>query len=111
MVLGTPEMGEKEEDPSSMRNLPQKRSETFSTKRPKSEKHTYLRVGDKVFHKKFKSWGGGIVIETKASELPGGMCFARILFQDGKQRIFDNNFDSICCCYYSGITLINRTEL
>ena len=94
-----------------MRNLPQKRSETFSTKRPTSEKHTYLRVGDKVFHKKFKSWGGGIVIETKASELPGGMCFARILFQDGKQRIFDNNFDSICCCYYSGITLINRIEL
>ena len=94
-----------------MRNLPQKKCETFSTKRPKSEKHTYLRVGDKVFHKKFKSWGGGIVIETKASELPGGMCFARILFQDGKQRIFDNNFDSICCCYYSGITLINRTEL
>jgi hypothetical protein len=111
MVLGTPEMGEKEEDSSSMRNLPQKRSETFSTKRPKSEKHTYLRVGDKVFHRKFKSWGGGIVIETKASELPGGMCFARILFQDGKQRIFDNNFDSICCCYYSGITLINRIEL
>jgi hypothetical protein len=104
-------MGEKEEDSSSMRNLPQKRSETFSTKRPKSEKHTYLRVGDKVFHKKFKSWGGGIVIETKASELSGGMCFARILFQDGKQRIFDNNFDSICCCYYSGITLINRIEL
>jgi len=94
-----------------MRDLPQKRSETFSTKRPTSEKHTYLRVGDKVFHKKFKSWGGGIVIETKASELPGGMCFARILFQDGKQRIFDNNFDSICCCYYSGITLINRIEL
>jgi hypothetical protein len=94
-----------------MKNLPQKRSESFLTKRPKSEKHTYLRVGDKVVHKKFKSWGGGIVIETKASELPGGMCFARILFQDGKQRIFDNSFDSTCCCYYSGITIINRIEL
>jgi hypothetical protein len=94
-----------------MKNLPQKRSESFLTRRPKSETHTYLRVGDKVVHKKFKSWGGGIVIETKASELPGGMCFARILFQDGKQRIFDNSFDSTCCCYYSGITIINRIEL
>jgi hypothetical protein len=104
-------MGEKEEDPSSMKNLPQRRSRNSPSTKPQSEKHTYLRVGDKVFHKKFKSWGGGIVIETKASELPGGMCFARILFQDGKQRIFDNNFDNICCCYYSGITLINRIEL
>jgi len=111
MVLDTSEMGEKEKGPSSMKNLPQKRGETFSTKRPKSEKHTYLRVGDKVFHKKFKSWGGGIVIETKASELPGGVCLARILFQDGKQRIFDNSFDSTCCCYYTGITVINRIEL
>ena len=111
MVLGTPEMGEKEEDPSSMKNLPQKRSENSPVTKPRSEKHSYLRVGDKVFHKKFKSWGGGVVIETKASELPGGTCFARILFQDGKQRIFDNNFDSTCCCYYTGITLLNRVEL
>jgi hypothetical protein len=94
-----------------VKNLPQKRSEVSSTKKPKSEKHTYLRVGDKVFHKKFKSWGGGIVVETWASELPGGMCFARILFQDGKQRVFDNNFDSACCCSYAGITVINRIEL
>jgi hypothetical protein len=111
MVLGSSEMGEKEEGPSEMKNLPQKREEGSSTKMPKSEKHAYLRVGDKVFHKKFKSWGGGIVIETWASDLPGGMCFARILFQDGKQRVFDNNFDNTCCCYYAGITLLNRIEL
>jgi hypothetical protein len=94
-----------------MKNLPQRRSEISSTKRPKSEKHAYLHVGDKVFHKKFKSWGGGIVMETWASELPGGMCYVRILFQDGKQRVFDNDFDSVCCCYHTGITLINRVEL
>jgi hypothetical protein len=111
MVLGASEMGEKREGLSEVKNLPQKRSEISSAKNPKSDKHTYLRVGDKVLHKKFKSWGGGIVIETKASELPGGMCFVRILFQDGKQRIFDNNFDSVCCCYYTGITLLNRIEL
>lgn len=94
-----------------MKNLPQKRREIASATKPKSERHTYLRVGDKVFHKKFKFWGGGIVIETWASDLPGGMCFARILFHDGKQRVFDNNFDSACCCCYSGITLVNRVEL
>jgi hypothetical protein len=104
-------MGEEEKDLPSMRNLPQKRTEYPPTTKPKSEKHTYLRVGDKVFHQKFKSWGGGIVIETWSSDLPGGMCFARILFQDGKQRVFDNNFDSTCCCYYTGITLLNRIEL
>ncbi len=94
-----------------MKNLPQRRSEISSTQRPKNGKHAYLHVGDRVFHKKFKSWGGGIVMETRASEVPGGMCYARILFQDGKQRVFDNDFDSVCCCYYTGITVINRVEL
>ena len=94
-----------------MKSLPQKREEISSTKKLKSEKHTYLRVGDKVVHKKFKSWGGGVVIETWSSDLPGGMCFVRILFQDGKQRIFDNSYDSVCCCYYTGIVLLNRLEV
>jgi hypothetical protein len=104
-------MGEKKEGLSPMKNLPQKRRETSSARRPRIEKHTYLRVGDKVLHRKFKSWGGGIVIETWSSDLPGGACFARILFQDGKQRVFDNSFESVCCCYHTGITLINRVEL
>jgi hypothetical protein len=111
MVLGPSAMGEEEGNAPSMKNLPQKREEIFSAKKPKSEQHTYLRVGDKVFHKKFKSWGGGIVVETWSSDLPGGMCFVRILFQDGKQRVFDNNFNSTCCCYYTGLTLLNRIEL
>jgi hypothetical protein len=111
MVLDPSAMGEEEENSSSMKNVPQKRNEGSSTKHTRIERHTYLRVGDKVFHKKFKSWGGGMVIETWASDLPGGMCFVRILFQDGKQRVFDNNFDSACCCYYAGISLLNRIEL
>jgi hypothetical protein len=104
-------MGEEKEGCSRMKNLPQRRSEISSTKKPRMAKHTYLRVGDKVFHKKFKSWGGGMVTETWASELPGGTCYVRILFQDGKQRVFDNDFDSVNCCYYTGITVINRVEL
>jgi hypothetical protein len=111
MVLGTSKVGEERKGLPSVRNLPQKRTEESPIRKPKSERHTYLRVGDKVFHKKFKSWGGGIVIETKSSDLPGGMCFVKILFQDGKQRVFDNSYDSACCCYYAGITLLNRVEL
>ena len=94
-----------------MKNLPQRRSEVSSIRKPGREKHTYLRVGDRVFHKKCKSWGGGVVMETRASELPGGMCYVRILFQDGKERIFDNDLDSACCCYHTGIILVNRVEL
>jgi hypothetical protein len=94
-----------------LNKLPQKRDEWTSTANTRCKKHTYLQVGDKVFHKKHKSWGGGIVIETWVSDLPGGLCFVRILFQDGKKRVFDNSFDSTCCCYYAGITLLNRIAL
>jgi len=94
-----------------LNKLPQKRIGNPTATKPRVGKHTYLQVGDRVFHKKFKSWGGGIVIETRTSDLPGGLCFVRILFQDGKKRVFDNSFDSACCCYYTGITLINRIEL
>ena len=94
-----------------MNKLPQRQIEHPQKRKPASEKHIYLQVGDKVFHKKFKSWGGGIVIETWVSDLPGGLCFVRILFQDGKKRVFDNSFDSACCCYYTGITLLNRIAL
>ncbi len=94
-----------------MNKLPQKKTEHPQKRKPASEKHTYLQVGDKVFHKKFKSWGGGVVIETWSSDLPGGLCFVRILFQDGKKRVFDNSFDSTCCCYYTGIILLNRIAL
>jgi hypothetical protein len=111
MVLGAPKVGEEKKGLAPMKNLPQRRTEDSPIRKPRSKTHTYLRVGDKVFHKKCRSWGGGIVIETWASDLPGGMCFVKILFQDGKQRVFDNSYDSACCCYYTGITLLNRVEL
>jgi len=94
-----------------LNKLPQKWREKSLQRKAKAENHTYLRVGDKVFHKKFKSWGGGIVIETWSSDLPGGACFVRILFQDGKKRVFDNSFDSTCCCYFTGITLLSRIAI
>jgi hypothetical protein len=104
-------MGEKKESSSEMKNLPQRSIECPPKTKHRNEKHIYLHVGDKVFHKKYRSWGGGVVIETGDSDLPGGFCFVRILFQDGKKRVFDNSFDSACCCYYTGITLLDRIEL
>ncbi len=117
MVLGSPQMGKKEEGSFEMKHLPRKITgsllarEAPSLWRKRAEKHTYLQVGDKVFHERYKAWGGGLVVETRASDLPGGLCFVRILFQDGKQRVFDNSFDSPTCCYYTGITLLNRVAL
>ncbi len=63
----------------------------------------YLKVGDNVYHKRFTRWGMGTVVEERRSELPGGFCYVRINFQDGKVRVFDNNFKSVNCCYYAGI--------
>jgi hypothetical protein len=94
-----------------LNKLPQKRIESSQKGKATSEKNIYLRVGDRIFHKNYRSWWGGIVIETWSSDLPGGLCYVRILFQDGKKRVFDNSLDSACCCYYAGITLLNRVEL
>ena len=96
--------------------LPQRRDSLFPKKvEPQKkvavERHIYLQVGDKVFHKRFRSWGCGIVTEALASAVPGGLCYVRIQFQDGKKRVFDNSLDSSCCCYYAGVTLLNRIGL
>ncbi len=71
-----------------------------------AEYSLYLQVGDRVYHKGFTRWGMGTVVEERRSELPGGFCYVRIDFQDGKVRVFDNNFRSVTCCYYAGIVRI-----
>jgi hypothetical protein len=67
------------------------------------DRFLYLKVGDRVYHKKFLRWGMGTVSEERMSDLPGGFCYVRINFQDGKIRVFDNNLRSGNCCYYAGI--------
>ena len=67
----------------------------------------YLKVGDQVFHKRYKRWGTGVVVEERRSEVPGGFCYVRISFRDGNVRVFDNNFKSEQCCYYAGIRKID----
>lgn len=104
------------ETKSKLLNLPQKRNTLLPARgeapgRVATEKHIYLQVGDKVFHRRFRLWGCGVVTEARASDVPGGLCYVRIEFQDGKKRVFDNCLDSSCCCYYAGITLLNRIAL
>ncbi len=71
-------------------------------------KRLYLRLGDKVEHRRYYSWGLGEVVEEKHSALSGGFCMVRILFDDGKERSFINDLDHQHCCYYFGIRLIQN---
>jgi hypothetical protein len=65
----------------------------------------YLKVGDVVRHKHYGVWGNGEVIEEKHSNLPGGLCLIRVLFEDGVERAFINDLNSEGCCYYAGLRL------
>ena len=70
----------------------------------------YLQIGDHVYHKKYSQWGIGEVVEEWSSTLPGGPSFVKVEFQDRKLRIFDNDFKSVSCCYYSGIMQIQAGD-
>jgi hypothetical protein len=70
-------------------------------------KRLYLKVGDRVRHMRYSSWGIGKVVEEKHSNLPGGFCFVRILFEDDNERSFINDLNNELCCYYTGIRLID----
>lgn len=66
-------------------------------------KRLYLRVGDEVNHMRYEEWGIGVVMEIMTSSVPGGTCLARIRFQDGQLRCFNNDLDNESCCYYFGL--------
>lgn len=66
-------------------------------------KRLFLRVGDEVSHLRYEEWGIGIVTEVMTSSVPGGTCLARVRFQDGQLRCFNNDLDNEACCYYFGV--------
>lgn len=66
-------------------------------------KRLYLRVGDEVNHLRYDEWGIGVVMEVMTSSVPGGTCLARVRFQDGQLRCFNNDLDNQACCYYFGV--------
>jgi hypothetical protein len=45
----------------------------------------------------------GVVMEIMTSSVPGGTCLARVRFQDGQLRCFNNDLDNESCCYYFGV--------
>jgi hypothetical protein len=67
------------------------------------QKRLFLRVGDEVSHLRYEEWGTGVVIEIMTSSVPGGTCLARIRFQDGQMRCFNNDLDNEACCYFFGV--------
>jgi len=68
-----------------------------------SEKRLFLRLGDRVQHITYDGWGMGAVVEVMTSVVPGGTCLVRVLFEDGKQRTFNNDLDSDMCCARMGV--------
>jgi hypothetical protein len=66
-------------------------------------KRLFLRVGDEVTHQRYEEWGMGVVMEVMTSSVPGGTCLARVRFQDGQLRCFNNDLDNESCCYYFGV--------
>jgi hypothetical protein len=66
-------------------------------------KRLFLRVGDEVSHARYEQWGIGVVMEVMTSSVPGGTCLARVRFQDGQLRCFNNDLDNEACCYYFGV--------
>ena len=80
----------------------------FQRRRETSPSHSegkrlYLRVGDEVNHRRYEEWGIGVVMECMTSSVPGGTCLARVRFQDGQFRCFNNDLDNEACCYYFGV--------
>jgi hypothetical protein len=68
-------------------------------------KRRYLKIGDIVVHRRYPHWGRGEVIEEQFSELEGGFCMVRILFDDKIERAFINDLENECCCYFAGIRI------
>lgn len=66
-------------------------------------KRLFLSVGDEVTHLRYEEWGLGVVMECMTSTVPGGTCLARVRFQDGQLRCFNNDLDNESCCYYFGV--------
>jgi hypothetical protein len=74
------------------------------------EKRIYLRLGDRVTHLWHEEWGEGAVVEERTSIVPGGTCLVRLLFEDGRQRTFNNDLDNEQCCFFFGLRRIQSFD-
>ncbi|MFQ5457627.1 MAG: hypothetical protein ACE5FC_04130 [Myxococcota bacterium] len=74
------------------------------------DKRLFLRAGDTVYHMHQRGWGRGSVVELMTSTLSGGGAFVRIVWNDGKKRVFNNDLDHYQCCYFFGVRLSAAPE-
>jgi hypothetical protein len=74
-------------------------------------KRLYLRLGDRVMHSSYEQWGDGVVVEEMTSSVPGGTCLVRIMFDDGRQRTFNNDMENELCCYYFGVRKLWQPDI
>lgn len=63
----------------------------------------YLAVGEEVVHLRHPEWGVGTVVEEMNSTVPGGASMVRVDFAGAGVKTFNNNMDSLYCCYHAGI--------
>ncbi|MBI5587338.1 MAG: DUF3553 domain-containing protein [Deltaproteobacteria bacterium] len=63
----------------------------------------YLSVGEQVVHLERPQWGVGKVVEEMNSIIPGGISMVRIEFRNAGLKTFDNNMESLYCCYHAGV--------
>ena len=50
-------------------------------------------------------------MEEMTSSVPGGTCLVRIMFDDGRQRTFNNDMENELCCYFFGVRKLWQTDL
>jgi len=70
----------------------------------------YLKPGDRVVHKRYPEWGVGKVLELWKGNLPGGGAYVKVIFEDGKVRIFDNSSFSSTYCRKVGLIKIKEGD-
>ena len=61
-------------------------------------------------HLRYEEWGEGAVVEERTSVVPGGTCLVRLLFEDGRQRTFNNDLDHEQCCYFFGLRKVQAFD-
>jgi hypothetical protein len=69
----------------------------------KEIRRLYLSLGEEVVHLRHPEWGIGRVIEERNSTLPGGLSMVRVEFGNVGLKTFNNNIDSLYCCYHAGV--------
>ncbi len=68
----------------------------------------FLSVGEVVIHLRHPEWGTGRVVAEMNSTIPGGASMVRIDFRHAGEKTFDNNMESLWCCYHAGIRLVDK---